>query len=575
MTEPAVPLKVLVADDDDVDRERLVRLLHRTRDDVQCVEAASGRDTLGAVQADDFDVVFLDYRLGDALGTDLLSEIRQAQQKPCPVIMVTGYSNERGAVEAMRQGVYDYLAKGNLKQELVAHAIEGSRRWAEMEMQLRDAQDRLRRLSLFDTLTGLPNRNLFFDRLEQALARYHRTRVPFALLMVDLDLFKEINDSYGHHVGDKLLEQVGQRLGHCCREGDTFARLGGDEFAGLLLGADCASVAAAAAERITAVIEEPLVVDGHVVRVSASLGIALCPQHGMDTRTLVTHADSAMYSAKRAGNNYEIFTPEGAPVTRPVQIGSRLEEALEKDELTLHYQPKVKLLSGELVGMEALVRWNSPVLGDVSPGEFIPLAERTTVIHPLTTRVLTLALDQQRDWLGAGLDLSLAVNLSARALDDDELPIRVLSMLAERGLAPQRLTLEVTETALMDNPEQARKSLSQLSQAGVSISIDDFGVGYTSLRHLRELAVSEIKVDKLFVSELRAGSRDTCIIRSLAELSQGFGARLVAEGIERKETLPLLSLLGCHVGQGYGIARPMPADEVPGWCSRGGHLLSA
>lgn len=559
-------LRALIADDDDVDRERLLRLLRRGVPYAACAEAVSGAEVIREVEESQFDVIFLDYHLGDCLGVDLLDIIRNAQSGPCPIIMVTGRSNERGAVEAMRNGVYDYLSKSELSWEQIARAVEGGRAWSDLQRQLRSTQARLEHLSLFDSLTELPNRNLFFDRLDQALARQLRNGEPFALVMVDLVLFKQVNDTYGHDAGDKFLRRIGQCMSSACREQDTVARLGGDEFAAILPAVECQEGAVAAAARIAGAIAGPHMVDGLPLRGEASLGIVLCPQHGADKKTLLGRADEAMYKAKRAGAPFEVYLSKGTVVSRSVEIGNRLQDALDRNELALHYQPKVDLRSGELIGLEALLRWQSPVLGPVSPGEFIPLAERTALIHLLTKHVFTMALDQQRTWLDDGLDVSLAVNLSARALEDECLPDRVLEMLRERSLRPARLTVEITETALMDRPEVARRSLAKLSSAGVSISIDDFGVGYTSLRYLRDLVVSEIKVDKLFVSDLAVDSRDACIIRSLAELSQGFGVRLVAEGIERSETLLLLERLGCQFGQGFGIAVPMPAAEAFKWC---------
>jgi diguanylate cyclase (GGDEF)-like protein len=558
------PIKLLLVDDDDVDREKFRRLLRRSGLVIQIEDATSGREALARLSQSKFDCVVVDYRLGDTTGTDLVRSIKQASDTPIPVIMVTGLGDERVAVDAMREGVYDYLSKNRLKPQHLASAIEGSLRWAQLEEQLAGAQERLRRLGLFDTLTTLPNRNLFFDRLEQVLQSAQRNGDRFSLMMMDLNLFKEINDTMGHEAGDKVLAEIGRRLSRLTRAADTCARTGGDEFAAVLVGCDSAAGAMVVADKIHAALHDPMMIDDELVRVTVSIGVALFPTHGCDSRTLLAHADQAMYRAKRSSRACEVYSP-GPREARSVLIASHLPEALERGELFLEYQPKVHLATGALAGVEALARWSNPRLGLVAPSDFIPAAECSSLIKPMTYAILGSALDQAVKWRGQGRDISIAVNLSARMLDDDEVTTRCCAALEERGCSRGQLTLEITETALMASPLRAQQTLQSLHDAGIMISIDDFGAGYTSLKYLRDFQVSEIKIDKLFIRRLQSTSRDVAIVRSIAALSRGFNLKLVAEGIEDEGQCVLLRELGCDYGQGFAIGPPMSADRLEQW----------
>lgn len=564
-TEPGVAIQLLLVDDDDVDREKFRRLAGKSGLVIEIEEASSGREAIARLSERKFDCVIVDYRLGDTMGTDLVRSIKKASDTPVPVIMITGLGDERVAVEAMREGVYDYLSKHQLSPRNVASAIEGSLRWAELEAQLENAQERLLHLSLFDDLTKLPNRNLFFDRMEQMLQAAAREEFRFALMMMDLNLFKEINDSLGHAAGDKLLVEIGSRLSHLTRAADTVARIGGDEFAALLVGCDTASSAVIVADKIHTALHEPVIIDNELVHVSVSIGVALFPDHGRDSRTLLAHADQAMYRAKRSSRSCEVYS-SGTRDQRPFMVASDLSAALERDELFLEYQPKVDLETGALAGVEALVRWRNPRHGLVGPNDFIPAAECSVLIKPMTYAILDMALDQAALWSAQGQTIPVAVNLSARMFDDDELAARCCAALRARGLGPESLTLEITETAVMTSPLRAKEALDALHEAGIAISIDDFGAGYTSLRYLRDFEISEIKIDKIFIRNLQATSRDASIVRAIAALSREFNLKLVAEGIEDDRQCEQLHELGCDFGQGFAIGHPMSADELAGWC---------
>jgi diguanylate cyclase (GGDEF)-like protein len=567
LAEVSKAIRLLLVDDDDVDRERFRRLLVKSEIEVEVEEASSGREAMARLQEETFDCVILDYRLGDAIGTDLVRQIKSVRKNPAAIIMVTGRGDERTAVEAMREGVYDYISKDRLKSEHIVGAIQGSMRWAELEADLASAQERLKHISMFDALTELPNRNLFFDRLEQTLQAAKRNDLGFSVMMMDLNLFKEVNDTLGHAAGDTVLAQIGRRLSHLARAADTFARIGGDEFAALLVGCDSALGAGVVAQKIHDALSEPVLIGDELVHVTVSIGVALFPESGDESRTLLAHADHAMYSAKRSSRTCEIYLP-AVGSGRPLLISSHLTDAVARSELFLEYQPKLHLGSGALSGVEALVRWQSPRLGLISPSDFIPIAERSLIIKPMTYAILEMALDQTRLWHDQGWSVPLAVNLSARMFDDADLVARTCEALATRGLEPADLTFEVTETALMTSPLRAREALQALHVAGIAISIDDFGAGFTSLKYLRDFKISEIKIDKMFITGLDATSRDVQIVRSIATLSRGFKLNLVAEGIEDPAVCGLLRDLGCDFGQGFALGRPMSAVRLEAWRSR-------
>jgi diguanylate cyclase len=557
-------IDLLLVDDDADDRATFRRLVGESRLTANIAEAASGNEAIARLAESHFDCVVVDYRLGDTSGTDLVRLIKQKSDGPVAMIMVSGLGNERIVVEAMREGAHDYLLKDQLTAQDIADAIEESLRRVAIETELALARERLQRLSMFDALTNLPNRNLFLDRLEQTLQAAKRSELGFTVMMMDVNLFKEINDTRGHHAGDKLLVEIGHRLSHLARAADTFARIGGDEFAALLIGCDSASSANVVAEKVQSILNEPVILDEELVRVTVSIGMVIFPHHGTDSFTILAHADQAMYRAKRSGRPCEIYSA-GDAEARHYQIASQLSDAVARGELFLQYQPKVHLGTGAVAGIEALARWRNPRLGFVLPNDFIPLAERSSLIKPMTYAILDMALDQAVVWREQGWDVPIAVNLSARMFDDGDLVARSCRALASRGLRPEALTLEITETALMTSPLAAQKALRALRDTGIAISIDDFGAGYTSLKYVRDFDISEIKIDKLFISRLESASRDVAIVRSIAALSRGFNVNLVAEGIEDEGKCALLHQLGCDFGQGFALGRPMSAEKLTAW----------
>jgi diguanylate cyclase (GGDEF)-like protein/PAS domain S-box-containing protein len=437
---------------------------------------------------------------------------------------------------------------------------------------LRDVSERkqleraLTRQAFTDQLTGLPNRALLRDRAQQALRLAGRQGVTAALLLLDLDRFKEVNDTLGHHHGDLLLQQVAERLHGSLRGSDTVARLGGDEFAVLLPQIAGVQEATVVADKLSAAIEAPFAVDGLSLDVDVSIGVAVYPDHASDPNELLQRADVAMYAAKATHAAYTIYDPS-LDQHNPRRLGllGQLRRALAAGELVVHYQPKADVRSGRILGVEALVRWQHPEHGLLGPGEFVPLAETTGLIRPLTAHVLDAALRQCRAWQDAGRELSVAVNLSTRCLLDLTLPDQITALLEVTGVAPQRLVLEITESAIMTDPTRALEILNRLHVLGVQLAIDDFGTGYSSMAYLKSLPVDELKVDRSFVTHLRDNQSDAVIVRSTVDLGHNLGLRVVAEGVEDRATWQELATLGCDSVQGYYLARPMPAAELVAW----------
>jgi diguanylate cyclase (GGDEF)-like protein len=434
---------------------------------------------------------------------------------------------------------------------------------------IRNANKQARRLqhqAMFDNLTNLPNRALFADRLQQAILVGRREKQPFALIAMDLDRFKEINDSLGHHAGDQVLQAVAERSRGCLRESDTVARMGGDEFAILLATANDANGAVIVARKILAALSEPLEIHGQALDIGASLGIVMFPEHGEDPTVLMREADAAMYVAKQSRAGYKVYTADlGHGAEDRVALQGDLRRAIANHELVLHYQPKIDFDAGRVSGVEALVRWQHPQHGLLSPDKFIPLAEQTGLIKPLTLSVLKNALRQCLEWQQVGMVLSMSVNISAINIQDPEFPDQVAVLLKELPVPPALLELEVTETAVMSEPLRAVECIKRLSALGLQVAIDDFGTGYSSMAYLKELLVAKIKIDKSFVKDMAVNHSDAVIVRSTVELGHNLGLKVVAEGVESQNVWDRLKELGCDSAQGYYMGRPLPAETFTSW----------
>jgi len=417
--------------------------------------------------------------------------------------------------------------------------------------------------SLHDSLTGLANRTLLNERIEEAIQNANLTGVEFGLLLVDLDQFKEVNDTLGHQFGDQLLIQVGRRLAGELREIDTIARLGGDEFAVIIPGAESLENALSSARHLHEVMTRPFLLEEVDIDINASIGVVMSGVNENDAGILLQRADVAMYTAKNNCLGVCSYNENADPhSTERLSLLGQLRRGIERDELILQYQPKIQLNSGAFLGVEALVRWVHPERGVVPPIEFIPFAEHTGLIGPLTCKVLDMAIAQVRAWSDAGHKISVSVNISPRNLLDVNIVDEIEMLLARHGVAEQQLELEITESAIMLEPERARQLLQRIHNLGVGIAIDDFGAGYTSLSQLRDLPINILKIDKSFIFKLGADPKNGLIVRSIVELGHNLGFQITAEGVEDAATQASLLTFGCDQAQGFFYSRPTSAEDI-------------
>jgi diguanylate cyclase (GGDEF)-like protein len=424
-------------------------------------------------------------------------------------------------------------------------------------------EQRLEHQSQHDALTDLPNRALCFDRLTQAIIHSSRHASKVALLFIDLDRFKNVNDTLGHPLGDELLRQAAVRVLGCVRPGDTVARLGGDEFAVILRDLAHAQDAAAVSQKILERLSAPFRLAGHEAFLTASIGIASYPGDGGDSATLGKNADAAMFRAKRQGRNaYQFYAAEmNALALEKLELESRLRRAVERNEFVLHFQPKSDTVTGRIAGVEALLRWHNPETGLVPPKEFVPLLEDTGLIIQVGEWVLQAACAQARAWQLAGTPVSVAVNLSARQFHRHDIRATVERVVRETGVDPALLELEITESVAMDNPEDAVKVLVELHRLGVRLAIDDFGTGYSSLAYLKRFPVDALKLDRSFVTGLPDDGDDATIARAVIAMAHSLKLKVIAEGVETEAQRAFLSVNGCEQIQGYLVSRPLPAEE--------------
>ncbi len=487
--------------------------------------------------------------------------------RDCIVAPLRSPSGPLGTIlVANRLGEVSTFDKADLKlfETLANHAavaLENGR----LINQLRHEAAEREHEAFHDSLTGLPNRALFHQRVAEAIAKA-RPGDRVAIMLMDLDRFKDVNDTLGHHSGDLLLCEVASRLTGAGLQDATIARLGGDEFAILAGAVHGDGDVEAVAHRVSATFGEPVVIDDLALEVQGSIGIALWPEHGLDPSTLLKRADVAMYWAKAAEDPVAVYDAGRDHNTpRRLSLAGELRQAIDEGRLVVHFQPKANVGDGKVVGAEALVRWNHPVHGFVSPEEFIPLAETTGGIHSLTSFVLREALQECRRWQEANHRIGVAVNLAVRNLRDGGLPDEIAAALAETGIAAKNLTLEITESSIMRDTKRSTRILDELAELGVELAIDDFGTGYSSLSYLQQLPVHEIKIDKSFVLSLATNPNDATIVRSIIELGHNLNLGVVAEGVENGATWDRLRAMRCDTLQGYFLSRPMPADQLMEW----------
>lgn len=559
------PLRVLIVEDSEDDTELLLHELRRGgyAPESERVQTPEGLDD--ALARRSWDIIISDYAMPRFNGLQAL-KLTQEKGVDIPFIIVSGSIGEDVAVAAMKAGAHDYLMKGNIARLLPA--IERELREVHMRQGRRQADETIHRLAYTDPVTGLPNRTRFRELVQEAIAAGLREQRSIALLLMDLDHFKDVNDTLGHDCGDNLLQQIGLRLRNTLSPRDVVARLGGDEFGIMLPWLESTADVRHVIDRLHECLEVPFMIDGVLIVVEASIGVATMPEHAGEADTLLQLADIAMYRAKQMASSYAVYAPE-FNLHSPQRLGlmAELRDAIEQDQLLLHFQPKLELKTGRIVGTEALVRWQHPRLGMLPPDKFIMAAEQTGSIGPLTRWVLVDALGHCQCVRGEGNRLRVSVNLSARSLHDPQLPKMIADALDAASAEPGLLMLEVTESAIVLDPKRAEENLVALSRMGVWLSIDDFGTGYTSLASIKRLPVNEIKIDRSFVTHMLTDKKDAMIVRTVIDLAHNFDLTVVAEGVETKEVLDALTALGCDEVQGYFISKPQACEPLQNWLS--------
>jgi len=545
---------VLIADDDP---SILLLLRHiLTQDNYTVTEASSGLEAIELCREFTYDLAILDFVMPNVDGITACKEISFQIPNPPPVLIITSLDDDVSVNLAFDAGAVDYVTKPinwSVFKQRVKRIVSGEQN-----------RQKVRRLEYHDALTGLPNRSLLLDRLESAILRAQRSEGMIALLMVDIDNLKLINEALGHHNGDKVIQSVASRLSKAIRDTDTLSRSGGDEFYMIVENINHLEYIGVMAEKFSRAIEHKLTIQDQEIHVKASIGISVYPQDGSTIGNLLSHADAALYRTKdKGGNTYEFYSPELSKVAnRRLRLENNLRKAIEDDQLVMYYQPKVNLTSGVASGMEALVRWNHPEQGIIPPDEFIPIAEETGLIIPLGQQVIEKSCTQFKKWLDAGIPVTnISINVSARQFREQDLVSTLKECLNMHQLNAENIELELTESTLLKNEDNAEEILNQLHDMGITISIDDFGTGYASLAYLKRLPIDILKIDRSFTDGILHDPDDIAIVNAIYGLARGLGLKLVAEGIETREQLAVLTEMGVDYGQGYFWSPPLAPEK--------------
>lgn len=549
--------KILLIEDNEGDSRLLQELLfdaHPGRYEI--LSAVTLQEGLMYLNGGEFDVVLTDLDLPDSDKTNTVTYI-QNKNPIVPVIVLSGCESEKIAREIVQMGAQDYLIKGQGDGYLISRAIEYS-------IERKRNEQGLHNLAHYDHLTGLANRLLFRERLDRALIRADRHKTIVALYVIDLDRFKNVNDTLGHDAGDELLVMVANRLKNCIRAGDTVARLGGDEFTIIINDLVKIEDAAMIANKIIDVMKKPLNVSSHDIYISPSIGISLYPIDGLTAESLLKNADNAMYRAKGNGRNcFSLYTSDmSAALQSKLNLETKLRHATDKQEFVLHYQPKFSINDRKLIGAEALIRWFHPEEGMVSPSIFIPLAEEFGQISDITDWVVKEACKQNFLWQRDGYQsIRIAVNISPRYFNQDNVAKKICDLISFSGLDPKYVELEITEGALMQDVVKNNETLKVLNSKGIHISIDDFGTGYSSLSYLKRLHLNTLKIDQSFVRNVQEDPDDAAIVSAIIAMANSLNLDVIAEGIETEAQLNYLASIGCNKAQGYLLGKPLPAEE--------------
>lgn len=583
--------RVLIADDEPQIREILLELLSG---DYECHEVSSAEEALALLHTEVFQLVLSDIQMSGMSGLEMVPKVLELMPETV-VVMISGEQTAESAIQALRVGAFDYITKpfdlqhveAAVRRALEHHALLKAKRRYENHLEelveertaelaranavlkeqiakLERAEERINYLAHYDALTELPNQTLFLAYLSRELSLAEHRRQKLSFIFIALDRFKKFNDTLGHEMGDCLLRSFAERLFESVRGRARVARFGGDEFALLLTDVRDAEEVTLTTKRVQEMLKTPFHLDGHELYVTVSIGISLYPEDGQDIQFLLKNAGAALHRARQqGGNNYQFYTPDmNEKALQRLSLESKLQRALERDEFRVYYQSQVKTDTGRIVGMEALVRWQHPELGLISPSEFIPLAEDTGLIVPIGEWVLRTACEQASKWRRRGVAaFNICVNLSPRQFEQPDLLEVIAGMLRETGLEADCLELELTESLLMKKPESAISTLLGLRKIGVKTAIDDFGLGYSSLNYLKHLPIDVLKIDKSFVREMTTDPKDAAIVMTIISLAHSLEMEVIAEGVETEEQLRFLRLLRCDKVQGYLLNRPSPADE--------------
>ncbi|TQV66161.1 EAL domain-containing protein [Exilibacterium tricleocarpae] len=557
-------LKILLVEDDDGDYFFTKSVLEEAYGDKCSIDWKNNiGSALQATQDEHYDVFLFSLNVGAENGIDLTRQV-QSQGSETPVVLLTGTGGAGVEAEARQAGASEFLAK----QHLSAPLIERTIRYA---VEQKKDEQALRRLAHYDPLTGLANRTLFNLRLSEGIATAKRLRESIALLVLDLDHFKKVNDTFGHPVGDKLLQAVAARVSDCVRETDTVARLGGDEFAVIATHLGRRDNAAVVANKVIRGVARVSQVDDQVLSTSASVGIAFFPEDAYDVDDLLKRADLALYQAKDAGRGvYRFYDSDLDKKTRAVsRLQAQMFKSIQKKHFVLHYQPIVETETSKLVGVEALVRWEHPGQGLVGPRTFIPIAESSGLIIVLGEWILKQACRQLKEYQDSGLEhLSVSVNISAVQFNHEKLFEHVAAAIDQSGILPSQLELEITESTLMSTATQVNETLQKLSELGVKLCVDDFGTGYSSLAYLKRFPLNRLKIDRSFIQEVLRNQDDAAITRAIITMAKALRLEVVAEGVETDQQFAFLRNHGCETVQGFFVSRPMPGEKLLQWHQR-------
>jgi len=545
---------VVLADDDPSIRLMIRHVLESEEFDI--VEAADGIEAIKAVEKHHPALVLLDAVMPGIDGFTTCKQIKDKGHTDVPVMMITGLDDDASVERAYDVGAIDFITKP-IKWAVLKHRVKSvvSTVVAERKVEL---------LAYRDTLTNLPNRLLFADRLEHSINRSARHRESLALLLVDMDDFKLVNDAFGHDAGDKLIKAVADLLSRSLRRADTVARLGGDEFAVIVENIDGVDDAISIADNLSTILEHNVRLDEQETFTGASIGIAIYPEDGEDARTLLKNADTALFRAKENGRHcFQFYKPEmSVNAMERLELENSLRKALDEDQFVVFYQPTIDIHKNEIVGVEALLRWDHPEKGIIKPIDFVPLAEDCGLIVPISEKLIRTAARQLKAWNDEGLESqNVSINIAPRQFRDMDILALFKEVMHENELEASNFTIEITEAALIDNIGEVETVLNTLSGMGMTIALDDFGTGFASLAYLKDFPVDIVKIDRIFVAGIPDSREDSAIVEAIAGLTRGLRLRLMAEGIENDRQLQMLKGLGCQLAQGYYWSKALPADQ--------------